>query len=99
MVDTYHRAARQPGARYALTAWLCGFLNVDIEPALARLRQPLWLGWGRQAVTPAVAAADLWQRHRPDAELEIFEACGALPHLEAPRQVAMRLQAFLPTAP
>ncbi|MGH9380728.1 MAG: alpha/beta fold hydrolase [Thermoanaerobaculia bacterium] len=95
LVDMLHRAAHQPGGRYALTAWLCGYLNVDVEPALTRSRQRLWLGWGRAAVTPAVESADRWLRHRPDAELEVFEACGSLPHLEAPRRVAASLARFL----
>lgn len=95
LIDALHRAARQPGARYALTAWMCGYLNVDVEPALARSRQRLWLGWGREAVTPQVETADRWLRHRPDAELEVFDACGSLPHLEAPRRVIASLTRFL----
>lgn len=99
LIDYYYRAAHQPGANYALTAYLCGFLNVNVEIALSRLKQPLWLGWGRHAVEPPVEAADLWLRERSDAELEVFEECGALPHLEAPSHVSTGLQAFIGSLP
>lgn len=99
LIDHYYRAAHQPGANYALTAYLCGFLNVNVDLALNRLKQPTWLGWGRHAVEPPVETADLWLREKSDAELEIFEACGALPHLEAPSHVATSLRDFIGALP
>lgn len=99
LVDHYYRASHQPGANYALTAYLCGFLNVSVDTALNRLKQPLWLGWGRQSVVPPVENADLWLRHHSDAELEVFEECGALPHLERPGHVSAQLSNFIDSLP
>jgi magnesium chelatase accessory protein len=93
--EAHFRAARRPEARRALLAYLAGRLAVDVEPLLSRVTVPLWLAWGRQAVAPAVEAADLWLQRAPSAELDVLEGSGALPHLEVPVAFARKLSAFV----
>ena len=98
LVDHHYRSSHQPGARYALSAWLAGYLNHGVEGAVERLSQPVWLAWGREAGAPAVAAADLWLHHLPGAELDVFEGTGGRPHQEVPERFSLRLESFLAAA-
>ena len=50
---------------------------------------------GRRALTPPVESADLWLRSLRNADLDIFENSGMLPHAEAPEEVGRRLERFL----
>lgn len=94
LVDHHWRSSHLPAARAALAAWLSGRLPAPVEPALASLRVPVAIAWGRRAVEPPVEAADLWLRRLPGARLEVFEGCGGLPHAEAPARFASAVRAF-----
>jgi pimeloyl-ACP methyl ester carboxylesterase len=104
--ERHFRSARQPGAERALLAWLAGDLALDVSELLPQLTVPVWIGWGRQSTTPPVETADLWLHLLPKhkshssettrtAQLEIFEGCGPLPHLEAPVEFSRRLDPFI----
>jgi len=93
-----HRSARQPGAQRALRAWLGGELALAVTPLLSQIHLPVWIGWGREAVTTPVEQADLWLHHLAGAELEVFDGSGALPHLEVPVPFTQRLRPFLQRA-
>ena len=93
-----YRSARQPGAQRSLQAWLGGGLRAEVAPLLPRPALPVWLGWGRQSSHPAVETADLWLHQLPHAALEVFDGCGALPHLEVPVEFTRRLRPFLQRA-
>ncbi len=98
LVEHHYRASHRREARRALAAYLSGTLR----PAAATLPapgQPVWVAWGRRAVLPPVAEADLWLHKLPQAELDVFERCGALPHAEAPAVFAQALERFLQTLP
>ena len=95
LVDRHYRNSHQPGAHGALAAYLSGYLNHSLREILDRVDVPVWLGWGRQAVTPPVESADLWLRSLKDADLEIFEGGGILPHAESAAEVARQLERFL----
>jgi pimeloyl-ACP methyl ester carboxylesterase len=94
-VDHYYRSSHQPGAHAPLAAYLSGYLNHRIDDALQRLQVPLWIAWGRDVSTPPVETADLWLQQVPEAELEVFEGCSNLPHLEASARFCKSLQQFL----
>jgi pimeloyl-ACP methyl ester carboxylesterase len=94
-VEHHYRASHQKGSHEALAAYLAGYLNHAVEDALARITQPVWLSWGRQAAHPPISAADLWLHALPAAELEVFETAGALPHAEMPTMFCQRLEEFL----
>jgi pimeloyl-ACP methyl ester carboxylesterase len=95
LVDEHYRASHQPGAHAALAAHLSGYLNHGVRDILGRLDLPVTLFWGRQAASPPVETADLWLRQLPDAEIEVVESAGILPHAEAPDALASKLDAML----
>ncbi len=95
LVDEHYRSSHQSGARAALAAYLSGYLNHGVREVLAQLQTPTWIAWGRHAVNPPVETADLWLRHLPNAELEVFELSGLLPHTESPEELCSKLELFL----
>ncbi|HEY0782776.1 MAG TPA: hypothetical protein VGE98_09995, partial [Thermoanaerobaculia bacterium] len=70
-----------------------------LAESLARLAQPVWLAWGRDAVTPPVESADLWLRRLARPELEVLPGCGSLPHAEVPAAFSRALGRFLAALP
>lgn len=82
LVAHYYAVSHQPGAQYAITAFLSGYLNTDIRAPFARLRRNLTLVWGRQdEANPLDQAAALLQLN-PRARLEIFDRCRMMPQEE-----------------
>jgi pimeloyl-ACP methyl ester carboxylesterase len=101
LVDHYWKGAHELGSRWALAAYLSGYLNHRVTPALARLACPALLVWGRRAANPPVESSDLWMRRLPEAELEVIENAGLLPHAEAPEsfgELVEKFAAHLPAA-
>jgi pimeloyl-ACP methyl ester carboxylesterase len=49
-------------------------------------------------VHPSIEHAEPWRRRLPGARLEVFDGCGALPHLELPTEFTRRLRPFLQRA-
>ena len=82
LVDIYHRAAHQPGARHAPAAFLSGHLNLDVRGAVRRLRQPVLLIWGEQAVETPVEDARGFLALNPAIQLSILDPAGMLPRDE-----------------
>jgi pimeloyl-ACP methyl ester carboxylesterase len=99
LLEHHYRSSHAPQARTALAAYLRGDLWLDISGELADLRTPVWLAWGRQSKTPPAENADLWLRRLPEAELDIFESAGALPHAESPALFCRALERFLAKLP
>ncbi len=94
-IDEHYRTSHLPGAHTALAAYLTGYLNHGVRNVLPRVTQRTWIAWGRHAVSPAVESGDLWLRGLPNAELDVLEACGALPHAESPAELCRKLDHFL----
>jgi pimeloyl-ACP methyl ester carboxylesterase len=99
LVDHHYKGAHEPANRAALAAYLAGYLNHRVAPALARLETPTLLVWGRQAVNPPVETADLWLAVAKEIELEVLERAGTLPHVERPNAFAKRLAEFVERLP
>lgn len=95
LVEEHYRHSHLPGAHAALAAYLAGYLNHGIADVLGRLDVPVWIAWGRSAASPTVESADFWLRHLPEADLEVFEQCGILPHAESPEELCRKLDRFL----
>lgn len=95
LVEEHFRRAHQPGAQGALAAYLSGYLNHGVRELLGRLDVPVWIAWGRRALTPSIESADLWLHHLPGAGLEVLEQCGVLPHAESPEELCRKLELFL----
>ncbi|MEO8275624.1 MAG: alpha/beta hydrolase [Thermoanaerobaculia bacterium] len=99
LVDHHYRGAHEPANRAALAAYLAGYLNHRIAPALTRLHTPTLLVWGREAVSPPVESADLWLSSVRDAELEVLDGAGVLPHDEAAEVFSERISRFIAALP
>ena len=82
LVAHYYAVSHRPGAQYAITAFISGYLNTDVREPFARLAQPTTLVWGRQdAANPVEQAAELL-RLNPRARLEVFDHCRMMPQEE-----------------
>jgi pimeloyl-ACP methyl ester carboxylesterase len=99
LVDHYWKGSHEEGSRAALAAYLAGYLNHRVARAVPRLKLPTLLVWGREARHPNVESADLWLRALPEAELEIVERAGNLPHAEAPAEFATLVDQFVAGLP
>lgn len=86
LVAHLYATSHQPGAQYAIAAFLSGYLNYDMRGAFSRLDQPIILVWGKQdlslPVQKAMALLDLNQR----ARLVVFDFCRVMPEQEHPEQ-------------
>lgn len=99
LVDHYWKGAHEEGSRAAFAAYLSGYLNHRATKALPRLACPVLVVWGRKAKSPAVESSDLWMHQLPEAELEVIENAGLVPHDEAPETFRARIAKFLDTLP
>jgi pimeloyl-ACP methyl ester carboxylesterase len=98
LVDLHYRAAHQPGAKHAPSAFVAGHLNLDVRRALRRLAQPALLVWGDQAREAPVEEARGFIAVKPDVEVAIFEHVGDLPYGERPEEFDDVVRAFLTRA-
>lgn len=84
LIDAYFATAHQPGARYAPAAFISGQLNMDVRSAMRRLRQPVLLVWGEQALEVPIEDAYRLRALNRDLELFVLPAAAGLPHDELP---------------
>jgi pimeloyl-ACP methyl ester carboxylesterase len=102
LLEHHYRSSHVTKNRGALAAWLRGDLDLDVSEDLAGVQAPVWLAWGRAAKSPTVEAADRWLRRLPeesDADVEVFEGSGNLPHAETPTLFGRALERFLTSLP
>lgn len=89
--------ARQPGARHAPLAFLCGRLfSGDIRAVYERLTLPVWVPHGTRGDFKDFSGAG-WTAARPNWRLQAFEA-GALLHVERAAAFGAAFRAFLAAA-
>ena len=86
LVANLYATSHQPGAQYAIAAFLSGYLNCDMRPAFSRLEQPMVLVWGKQDATTPVTGALALIELNPRAQLEVFDYCRMLPEQEHPEK-------------
>ncbi|HVF49559.1 MAG TPA: alpha/beta fold hydrolase [Pyrinomonadaceae bacterium] len=82
LIAHYYATSHQPGAQYAITAFLSGYLNTDTRAAFARLTQDTTLVWGRQDLTNPIEQSAALLSLNPRAVLEIFDRCRMMPQEE-----------------
>lgn len=99
LLDHHYRNSHISQARAAFAAYLKGDLWLDVTEDLSELGIPVWLAWGRESKNPPVDHADLWLQHLPEADLEVFQGAGALPHAETPALFCRALERFLAGLP
>ncbi|HEX8355081.1 MAG TPA: alpha/beta fold hydrolase [Pyrinomonadaceae bacterium] len=91
----YYAVSHLPGAQYAATAFLSGYLNTDVRGPFERLRRPVTLVWGKQDETNPIEQAGLLLGLNPRARLEVFDRCRQMPQEEhAERFNALLRDAF-----
>jgi pimeloyl-ACP methyl ester carboxylesterase len=94
LIDYCWTSARQPGARFAPLAFLCGRLfAADVRDLYERLELPVWVPHATRGDFRDLSGAD-WTAARANWRLQPFEA-GALPHFEHPAAFAASYRDFL----
>jgi pimeloyl-ACP methyl ester carboxylesterase len=95
-VESQHRTARQPGARFAPASFVGGELDpgTAIGETLAALDVPVTLVWGREATRPPLAVGRALAE-RADARLVVIGGARLLPHAEHPEAFVGALTAEL----
>jgi pimeloyl-ACP methyl ester carboxylesterase len=81
-IQYLHAVAHQPGAHYAMRAFIAGKLNLDISYTFWRMDKPILLLWGRHARMTPVTDAREFQERNPRTDLQIFERSSLAPHIE-----------------
>jgi pimeloyl-ACP methyl ester carboxylesterase len=84
LVAHLYATSHQPGAQYAIAAYLSGYLNCDMSAPFSRLVQPLVLVWGKQDASTSVSKALALLDLNPRARLEVFDFCRVMPEQEHP---------------
>ena len=86
LVAHLYATSHQVGAQHAIAAFLSGYLNTDMRPAFARLKQPSILVWGKQDLTTPLENASVLLELNPHARLEVFDYCRMMPEQEHPER-------------
>ncbi|HEV8367737.1 MAG TPA: alpha/beta fold hydrolase [Pyrinomonadaceae bacterium] len=86
LVSNLYATSHQPGAQYAIAAFLSGYLNTDMRAAFSRLTQRVILVWGKQDLSTPISKADALLELNPRAELEVFDFCRMMPEQEHPER-------------
>ncbi len=73
IVESYHRSARQPNAKYAAFSFITFNFNHSVKEEWPTLTQPALIVWGREAIITPLANADAFLKLRPETELVIIE--------------------------
>jgi pimeloyl-ACP methyl ester carboxylesterase len=95
LLDYHYRASHASRARAALAAYLRGDLGLEIAGDLSQVDVPVLLAWGRSASSSPVENADLWLQRLPDADLEVFQGSGDLPHAESATAFCRAVERFV----
>jgi pimeloyl-ACP methyl ester carboxylesterase len=84
---------REAAIRYC---WKPYMHDPSLPFLLPRLRNlPALIVWGKEDRIVPLESAELYRRAIPDAELELIEHCGHLPHLERPAEFLRIVKGFL----
>lgn len=86
--------------RFAVTkyGWQPRMYNPDLEKWLHRIKIPTFVGWGREDKIIPASYAERWKERIPHAQVEIFENCGHLPHIEASDALFAKVKKFIDEA-
>jgi pimeloyl-ACP methyl ester carboxylesterase len=94
-VDEYLAPMVRPGTAAALRSLLTGRDALDVPAAVARIRQPTLVIWGKDDRWIAVSDAARFLKAIPRSRVEILESCGHMPQEERPADVARLTLGFL----
>jgi pimeloyl-ACP methyl ester carboxylesterase len=98
-VDEYLAPMVRPGTAAALRSLLTGRDGLDVPAAVARIRQPTLVIWGRDDRWIDVSDATRFLRAIPGSRVEILDACGHMPQEERPEDFVRLTLGFLAGEP
>jgi pimeloyl-ACP methyl ester carboxylesterase len=82
LINHMYTSAHQLGIRAEVFSHLSGKIDVPWENAWSQIEHPTLIIWGRQAPMEATDSATEWLAIKPDAELQMIDQAGLLPHVE-----------------
>jgi pimeloyl-ACP methyl ester carboxylesterase len=82
LVNHLYTSVHQPGIRAEVLSHMSGKLDIAWQTAWSKCEQPALIIWGRQAAPVGPDSATEWLALKPDAELQIIDHAGLLPHYE-----------------
>ena len=92
-VDVFTTCAQQGGAEYAIRNFHSGALNLELEPAMRALTQPVALIWGSEPGSPSLNDAERLRALVPGCNLAVLPRASALAALENPQAMIAALSA------
>lgn len=95
LIEGFHRAAYQAGAKWAPICFLTGLLNCDVRDDFAQVQQPVLLVWGRHAELTPLRRADAFLARNPRARLAVIEKARLSLQDERPDEFMRLVQEFL----
>lgn len=96
MVDNYNHMAHLRGKnlKYSASAYISGYLYVDIAPHLEKTTVPTHIVWGADYELNTQENADFIKELNPNINISIIEESKLLPHNEKPKEFYKVCRAF-----
>lgn len=82
LIESYHRTAHGPGAKYLPASFVAGKLNLPVADYWPRVPQKTLICWGKEAKTTPVYEMEDFTRRNPRSEPRVFRDAALLPHDE-----------------
>jgi pimeloyl-ACP methyl ester carboxylesterase len=95
LVEDYYRITHQPGARYFVSAFVSGKLNLGVAGLWPRVPHRTMICWGLEAKTAPVDQAQRFVANNPRSEPRLFKNAALLPHDERSETFNEEVEAFL----
>jgi pimeloyl-ACP methyl ester carboxylesterase len=94
-IDEYVAPLLRPGAMAAAQSLLASGDDMGLPEAVARVRAPTLVVWGREDAWVPVEQADRFLAAIPGSRKVVLDGCGHLPQEERPKEVSHLLEDFL----
>jgi pimeloyl-ACP methyl ester carboxylesterase len=95
-IDEYVAPLLRPGAVAAAQSLLASGDDMGLPGAVARVRAPTLVIWGREDTWVPLEHADRFLSAIPGSRKAVIDGCGHLPQEERPAEVVRLLEDFLP---
>ncbi|HEX5851047.1 MAG TPA: alpha/beta fold hydrolase [Rubrobacter sp.] len=95
LIEDYYRIAHQPGAKYFVSAFVSGKLNLGVADLWSRVPHRTLICWGLEAKTAPAGQAQRFVANNPRSEPRLFKNAGLLPHDERAETFNEEVRTFL----
>ena len=95
LIEDYYRIAHQPGAKYFVSAFVSGKLNLGVADLWSRVPHRTLVLWGLEAKTAPAGQAQRFVANNPRSEPRLFKNAGLLPHDERAETFNEEVRTFL----